>query len=122
MNMKNKINVLLLVLILLVFSVAGTYCAFVYSHEYSTSIEANELSTTFLNNEDFLEVVQALDSTITSIDKTTDLHRVTTIPTVELDNDNIVSTSNSSVPTFLWVENGVLYYYTVAVTIDINNN
>lgn len=122
--MGSKVKIIWALLILLFFSIVGvcTYCAFTSSYEDTGSIETVELSTVFLSNADFLAKVQALDPTIVSIDKTTDLNQVTSVPTVELTDDNIVSTANSSVPTYLWVDNGVLYYFTAAVTIDINNN
>ena len=81
-----------------------------------------ELSSTYLNNADLLTKVKSLDSNIVSIDKTTDLNKSLTEPNVALSNDNLVSTQDSSVPIFLWVDNGTIYYYTIAENIDINNN
>jgi hypothetical protein len=78
--------------------------------------------TKFLNNSDFLAKIQVLDSTITSVDKTTDLTQLTTIPTVNLTDENIVSTNDSSMPTYLWIDGGTIYYFTGATVIDLNNN
>ena len=120
-DMMNKIKVLIISL-LLTGIITGTYCAFTISVEKNGSIETTELSTTLLNNSDFLDKVKNLDSSITSIDKTTDLNRITTVPTVQLTSDNIVSTQESNVPVYLWIDNGTIYYYTSATNIDINNN
>lgn len=116
----NKIKIV--VILLLLFSiVATTYCAFVVSVTKNGSITTKELSTTFLSNNDLLTKVQNLDSTITSIDKNNDLTRETNTPNITLTNDNLVSTAQSSVPIYLWVENGTIYYYTIATNIDLNN-
>ena len=116
---KFKISLIALLLIALP---AITYCAFTTGVEKTGSIQTTELSTTLLSNSDFLTKVQSLDSTIISIDKTTDLNRINTVPTVNLTDDNIVSTQESSVPVYLWIDNGTIYYYTIATNIDINNN
>ena len=118
---KTKLKIVLIA-ILFTGITQATYCAFINSVQKTGTIQTTELSTTFLNNSDFLTKIQALDSSITTVDKNTDLTRVTTTPTVTLTDDNIVSTSSSSVPTYLWIENGNLYYYTAAVTIDLNDN
>ena len=120
--MSNKFKIMLILLLVLSFLITGTYCIFTYEYDYYGSVYSPEFSTTLLDNSSFLSKVQNIDSSITSIDKTTDLHRVTTVPTVSLTNENIVSTQSSGVPTFLWVDDGVLYYYTIAESIDINNN
>ena len=112
---------LLIIFTLLLGVVSYTYCAFTKSVEKEGTIQTKELSTVFLDNNAFLLKVQALDSSITSIDKTS-LVRETSIPTIQLTNNNIVSTTGSSVPTYLWINNGVIYYYTIATSIDINNN
>lgn len=111
-----------LILVLIACISTATYCAFTTSVEKTGSIQTKELSTTFLNNNDLLTKVQVLDSSITTIDKTTDLTRYTSVPTINLSNDNIVSTTESSVPIYLWIDNGTIYYYTIATNIDINNN
>ncbi len=119
---KKRIKILLILTLFISISVPSTYCIFTKYVEKTGTIETKELSTTFLNNNDFLAKVQTLDASITSINKTTDLTKVTTTPQVTLTDANIVSTNNSSVPTYLWIENGTIYYYTVAETIDINDN
>jgi hypothetical protein len=124
--MNGKIKVLLIVLLVAVFSVTGTYCIYATIQTEETDIYIEEKYTRFLEDDLFLDKVQALDPSITSIDKTTDLHRVTTIPTVTLTDDNIVSEAPPSsdspevVPTYLWVDNGVIYYFTIADDIDFN--
>lgn len=116
----NKIKIV--VILLLLFSiVTTTYCAFVVSVTKNGSITTKELSTTFLSNNDLLTKVQNLDSTITSIDKNNDLTRSLSVPTISLTVDNIVSTSSSSVPIYLWIDSGTIYYYTIATTVDLNN-
>ena len=116
---KFKISLIALLLIALP---AITYCAFTTSVEKTGSIETKELSTKLLDNNDFLTKVQTLDSSITTLDKTTHLTRYTSVPTITLSSDNIVSTNDSSVPTYLWIDNGTIYYYTIATNIDLNNN
>ena len=113
-----------LVLIIILFSliITPTICAFVKNVEKTGSIQAKELSTTFLNDTDFLIKVQTLDPTITSIDKSTDLTRRDSIAEENLTDSNIVSTPTSSVPTYVWIENNTIYYYTVATSIDLNSN
>lgn len=39
-----------------------------------------------------------------------------------LTNDNIVSTDESNVPTYIWFDNGTLYYYSIANTIYMNKD
>ena len=110
-----------IILLLMVFVVKNTYAAFVVSDNETGTIVTKELSTTFLGNAEFLVKVQTLDSSITSVDKTTDLVRITSVPSVSFTDSNIVSTSSSSVPIYLWVESGTIYYYTIATNVDLNN-
>lgn len=119
MNSRFKI---LLILVLILFVGTTTYCAFTINVEKTGTIETVELSTTFLDNNDFLTKVQSIYPWVTSIDKTTDLVQATSIPNAYIVDDYIVSTSSSNVPTYFWIDNGKIYYYTAAVTIDINNN
>ena len=112
----------LIIFVLMLFVFTGTYCVFTKSVTKTGTIETKELSAVFLNNNDFLTKIQVLDSSITSVDKTTDLYRVTTLPTVTLTDDNKVSTNASSMPIYAWIDNNTIYYYTGAVTIDLNNN
>lgn len=117
---NNKLRIIVILILLISFS--ATYCVFTKNVEKTGSIQVEDLSNTLLNNSEFLSKVQNLDSSIISINKITDLNRVATLPTVELNDSNIVSTSNSNVPTYLWIENGNIYYYTIAEVIDINDN
>ena len=120
--MNSKIKILLIILLVCAFSVTGTYCVYVKTVTNTDQVYIEPLTTTFLDNDAFLAKVQALDPTITSIDKTTDLHRATEVPDIELTDANIVSDGTyDEVPTYLWVDNGVLYYYTAADNIYINN-
>ena len=80
-----------------------------------------ELNETNLDNTEFLTKIQVLDSSITSVDKTTDLNRVTSIPSVSFTDDNLFSTSSSSLPIYVWVDNGVINYYSGADDIDLND-
>lgn len=112
----------IIIAILFMAITTNTFCAFIKSVEKTGTIQTKELSTKFLNNSEFLAKIQVLDSTITSVDKTTDLTQVTTIPTVTLTDENIVSTSDSSMPIYLWIDGGTIYYFTGATTIDLNNN
>jgi len=112
----------LIILILLLSIFVPTYAVFTDGTTLNGSIQTKELSAVFLDNNDFLTQIQVLDSSITSIDKTTDLNRVTTVPTVTLTSDNLVSTSTSSMPIYAWVDNNTIYYYTGATNIDLNNN
>lgn len=99
-----------------------TYCAFATGVEKTGSIQINELSAKFLDNTELLTKVQNLDSSIISIDKSTDLTRYTNVPTNSFTNDNLVSTNDSSMPIYLWIENNTIYYYTGATNIDFNDN
>ena len=119
--MKNKLYILLILCLISTISY-GTYSAFVVNIVKTGNINTKELSTKFLNDSDFLTKVSLLDSTITSIDKTTDLTRELNEPTVTLTDDNLVSTSDSSVTIYLWIDNGTIYYYTIATNIDLNTN
>lgn len=116
----NKLKFLVISL-LLVLVVSTSYAAFTANDLETGTIETKELSTSFLNNADLLAKVQVLDSSITSVDKTTDLVRITSVPSVSFTDSNIVSTSSSSVPIYLWVESGTIYYYTIATNVDLNN-
>ena len=75
-----------------------------------------------VNNNDFLTKIQVLDSSITSIDKTTDLNRVTTFPSQTFTSDNLFSTTESKMPIYVWIENNTINYYSGATNIDLNNN
>ena len=101
----------LIILILLLSIFVPTYAVFTDGTTLNGSIQTKELSAVFLDNNDFLTQIQVLDSSITSIDKTTDLNRVTTVPTVTLNSDNLVSTTTSSMPIYAWVDNNTIYYY-----------
>ena len=107
--------------LLLVLVVSTSYAAFTANDLETGTIETKELSAKFVSNTELLAKVEALDSSITSVDKTTDLVRITTLPTVSLTSSNLVSTNDSSVPIYLWVNNGIIYYYTIATTVDLNN-
>ena len=117
---KTKIKYIIIAVLFMAITTT-TYCAFVKSVEKTGTIEVKESSTTFLNNTDFLAKVQTLDSSITSVDKNNDLTRSTTISSENLNDSHIVSTSNSNIPTYLWVDSETIYYYTVADTINLNN-
>ena len=117
----NKIK-LLIIYVLVIGIVGVTYCAFSISVEKTGSIQTTELSAKFLDNTELLIKVQNLDSSITSIDKNNDLNRITTLPIVNFTNDNIVSTTDSSMPIYLWIENNTINYYTGATNVDLNNN
>lgn len=116
----NKLK-LLLIYVLIIGIVGTTYCAFTLSVEKTSSIQTKELSAKFLDNAELLIKVQNLDSSITSIDKNNDLNRILTLPTVTLTEDNLVSTNDSSMPIYLWIDNNTIYYYTGATNIDLNN-
>ena len=117
----NKIKILLIIVLFsCVFT--ATYCAFSVTLEKSGTIQTTELSAKFLDDNDFLTKIQELDSTITTIDKENDLTRSNTITNEYLTEDNIFSTSDSNVPIYLWIDNGVIYYYTVAIIVDFNTN
>lgn len=119
--MKKKLYILLILCLISTISY-GTYSAFVVNVVKTGTINTKELSTKFLDDTSFLAKIQELDSTITSVDKTTDLTRELNTPTVTLTDNNIVSTNDSSVPIYLWIDNGTIYYYTVATNIDLNTN
>lgn len=99
-----------------------TLSAFVKNVEKTGTIQTKELSTAFLSNSDLLIKIQALDSSITEVDKENDLTRVDTEPAMSFTTDNIGSTTESSVPIYIWVENSKIYYYTIATNINLNNN
>ena len=85
-----------------------TLSAFVKNVEKTGTIQTKELSTAF--------------SSITEVDKENDLTRVDTEPAMSFTTDNIGSTTESSVPIYIWVENSKIYYYTIATNINLNNN
>lgn len=116
-----KIKIILILMLFLSVG-ASTYCAFLLNTSKNGTITTKELSTKFVSNSELLTIVKRLYSSITSIDKSTDLVRVTTRPQKYISEMETVSTYTSSVPIYLWVENGVIYYYTIAVNIDFNNN
>lgn len=118
---KTKIKYIIIAVLFMAITTT-TYCAFVKSVEKTGTIEVKESSTTFLNNTDFLAKVQALDSSITSVDKNNDLTRSNTIASENLTDSHLVSTNDSNMPTYLWIDNGTIYYYTVAMTINIDDN
>ena len=113
---------LLIILIMFFGLFTTTYCVFTKSLVRTGSIITKELSATLLDNNDFLTKLQVLDPSITTFDKTTDLNLVTTLPSVTFTSENILSTTNSSMPVFVWVDNGTVYYYSGATNIDLNNN
>lgn len=97
-----------------------TYCAFAKKFERKGTIQTTELSSKFLNDSDFLIKINNLDSSIISIDKNTDLVRSTDVPNINLTNNNVFSTTDSKVPIYVWIDNGTIYYYTIAINIDMN--
>ena len=113
---------LLLILIMFCALFTGTYCVFTKSVTKTGSIETVESSATFLDNTDFLTKIQVLDPTITTVDKTNDLNRVTTLPSVTFTSDNLFSTQESKMPIYVWIDNNVINYYSGADNIDLNNN
>lgn len=119
--MKTKYKIFL---ILILFSCIFTYtlCAFTTSVEKTGTIETTELSTVLLSNNEFLTKLQTLDSSITSVDKENDLTRANSIEDTYLNDNYVFSTTTSNVPTYLWIDNGIIYYYTIATNIDLNNN
>ena len=54
------------------------------------------------------------DTNITSI------QRANSLPNFELTNNNIVSTNDSNTPTYVWFDNGTVYYYTEALNLYMN--
>ena len=119
-SMKKYMLLILPILLLTVFT--STYCVFTKSVSKTGSITTVESSATFLDNNDFLTKIQVLDSSITSVDKTSDLNRYTSIPNVTFTSDNLFSTTTSKMPIYVWIENNNIYYYTAADNIDLNNN
>lgn len=112
---------LLIVLVMFFALFTGTYCLFTKSVTKTGSIETVETTAVFLDNTNFLTKIQLLDSSITTVDKTNDLNRVTTLPTVTFTSDNLFSDQSSSMPIYVWIDNGTIYYYTGATTVDLNN-
>ena len=112
----------ILIIVLLMAITSVTYCAFTTGVEKTGNITTVELSAVFVNNNDFLTKIQVLDSSITSIDKTTDLNRVTTVPSQTFTSDNLFSTTESKMPIYVWIENNTINYYSGATNIDLNNN
>ena len=54
------------------------------------------------------------DTNITSIE------RANALPNFELNDNNIVSTNDSNTPTYVWFDNGTVYYYTEALNLYMN--
>lgn len=119
MNTRFKI-----LLIIVLFSCLFTYtlCAFIIYVEKDGTIQTTELSTVLLDDNDFLTKIQTLDSSITSVNKQNDLTQAFSINENVLNDSHIFSTTTSSVPTYLWIDNGTIYYFTIASTIDFNTN
>lgn len=113
---------LLIIPIMLLFMFSTTYCVFTKSVTKTGSITTKALSATFVDNTEFLDKIQVLDSSITTVDKTNDLNRVTTLPTITFTSDNLFSDQSSSLPIYVWIDNGTINYYTGATTVDLNNN
>ena len=118
--MKKYMLLILPILLLTIFT--STYCVFTKSVSKTGSITTVESSAEFLDNNDFLTKIQVLDSSITSVDKTTDLNRSTSIPSVTFTSDNVFSTTTSKMPIYVWIDNNTIYYYTGADNVDLNNN
>ncbi len=128
MNSKKEIIISILISIFIIFfSVVNTYSAFTMNIEKTGSITTTSLSSTFLSDSEFVDKVKqiATKSGVTIdealIDKSL-IQRVNDLPTIEFTNENVVSTSDSDVPIYLWIENNVIYYYTIATNISQNND
>ena len=97
----------------------------VYAHWLSYSGE-----TTLLPGSDFnIKLKETINPSLTNVTIATyggeinDTIRYNIIPTQEiLDNATIVSTEESAIPFYVWYENGIVYYYTTAKTIYLNEN
>lgn len=124
--MKSKKEIIISILIaifIIFFSVINTYSAFTKNIEKTGSITTTELSSTFLSDSEFVEKVKqiatqsgvTIDETL--IDKSL-IQRVNDLPNIEFTNENVVSTSDSDVPIYLWIENNIIYYYTIATNIS----
>lgn len=112
---------LLIIPMMLLFMFTATYCIFTKSVSKTGSIVTIESSAIFLDNTSFLTKIQNLDSSIIAVDKTNDLNRVTALPTITFTEDNLFSDQSSNMPIYVWIENGTIYYYTGATTVDLNN-
>ena len=117
--MKSIFKILLIV-VLFTSLFFCTFCAFTVNVEKTGTIQTIELSTILLDDDDFLDKIQTLDSSILSVDKENDLVRAVSINDEYLTDNYIFSKDEASVPTYLWIDNGTIYYYTVATSIDLN--
>ena len=117
--MKSIFKILLIV-VLFTSLFFCTFCVFIVNVEKTGTIQTVELSTILLDDDDFLDKIQTLDSSILSVDKENDLVRAVSINDEYLTNNYIFSKDEASVPTYLWIDNGTIYYYTVATSIDLN--
>ena len=117
-----KYRLLIILVMLFALCTTGTYCIFTKNVTKTGTIQTVETSAVFVDNTTFLTKIQVLDSSITTVDKTNDLNRVTTLPTITFTSDNLFSDQTSKMPIYVWIDNGVINYYTGATIVDLNNN
>lgn len=82
---------------------------------------------TFVNGGIFNAKIKQLagneNATATTIDTNIkSIQRTNALPQIELNDGNIISTNDSSLPIYVWFNNGTIYYYTEATNPYMNSN
>ena len=96
------------------------------TNELTTSILL-ESKTQVVSGQIFNEKIKKLAgnaaATYSNFNRTiTEVRVATSLPEIELDENNIVSSDDSSRLIYVWFDEGILYYYTEASRIYLNNN
>ena len=110
-------------------------------NEYTTLTSSSPISTwlykpsTFINGQSFNETIKQLagnqDATYSTADTNiTSIQRANSVPQSWINNNvitppsenNIVSTSTSQYPIYVWYDNGTIYYYTEALNLYMNSD
>jgi len=118
----------ILILILFLFVSSGiTYSAFIKTETKRGNINTTDLTSNaiMINNQNFQSKIKELYPSIDDnlIDKNllqreTDFEKVDSL---NLSADYNFSNDESNVPIYVWLDNNILYYYTIAQDVDLNN-
>ena len=121
---KRKILIIFICIFLLGLSSTISYSAFIKYLKLRNRINTTTLTTKFLSDDDINTKIEEIYPSFNGNIEKDDFVRENNFDLVnelDLPLDNIVSTEDSNVPIFLWIDNGTIYYYTIATNIDFNN-